>query len=192
MADLSFSQAERRSFTVPLLLGLAVLAAVVGFFFWRTPMRVADVSIPHVATLPTHTVFPSATRIVGMQDPAEDVFYVLATVRIHNNLHVPIFVKDITGTLVAPDETEITASAVEKNELSNLFTAFPKLKPLSSTPLYRETTIEPGADGEGMVILNFPVDQDAWNKRKSASITLDLYHQGSVTTAIPSTAPASK
>ena len=193
MPDLTFSQAERRSFLVPALLALAVLAIVVGIFFWHTPLRAVDLSVPRVATLPTHTVFPTSTRIVGMADPAEDAFYVLATVHIHNNLHVPLFLKDITGTLISPDDTAVTSSAVEKNDLPNVYLAFPKLKPLSSTPLFRETTIQPGADAEGMVILNFPVNQDAWNKRKSASVTLDFYHQGQFSTDIPKqSTPASK
>jgi len=192
MADLSFSQAERRSFTGPVLLALAVLAAAIGIFFWSTPLHPVDVSISRVATLPTHTVFPTATRIVGMEDPAEDAFFVLATVHIHNSLHVPLFVKDITGTLIAPDQTGITTSAVEKADLPNIYVSFPKLKPLSSNPLYRETTIQPGTDAEGMVVLSFPVNQNAWNARKSASITVDFYHQGKFTAEIPSSAPASK
>ena len=193
MPDLSFSQAERRSFVVPALLAFAVLAVVVGIFFWRTPLRAVDLSVPHIATLPTHTVFPTATRVIGMEDSAEDAFYVLATVHIHNNLHVPLFLKDITGTFIGPDNTAITSSAVEKSDLDNVYAAFPRLKPLSSTPLFRETTIQPGADAEGMIILNFPVNQDTWNKRKSATITLDFYHQGQFSTDIPKqSAPATK
>ncbi|HEX3570340.1 MAG TPA: hypothetical protein VHU44_05905 [Acidobacteriaceae bacterium] len=185
MPDLSFSQAERRSFTVPALLGLAVLAVIAAIFFWRTPMRAVDLTVTHTNILPTHTVFPTATRMVGVPDPAEDAFYVLATVHIHNDLHVPIFLKDITGTLTTADDSAITSSAVEKNDLPNLYVTFPKLKPLSSTPLLRESTIQPGADAEGMVILEFPIDQQTWDKRKSATLTVDLYHQGQFTTEIP-------
>ena len=185
MADLSFSQAERRSFTVPALLALAVLAVVAGIFFWRTPLRPIDLNVTQTRTLPTHTVFPTTTRLVGVPDPAEDAFYVLATVHIHNRLHVPLFLKDITGTLTAADGTAISTSAVEKNDLPNLYLAFPKLKPLSSTPLYRETTIQPGADGGGMVILDFPISQNDWATHKAVSVTLDFYHQGKFTTEIP-------
>ena len=185
MPDLSFSQAERRSYLIPALVAFAILAIAAGIFFWRTPIRTVDLSVPHTATLPTHTVFHTDTRLVGASDAAEDAFYVLATVRIHNNLHVPIFIKDISGTFTAQDGSVVTSSAVEKSDLPNLFVAFPKLKPLASTPLYREATIEPGADGEGMIVLNFPIDQDMWNKRKSATIAIDLYHQGQFTTEIP-------
>lgn len=184
MPDLSFSQAERRSYLIPALVAFAILAIAAGIFFWRTPMRAVDLSVSHTATLPTHTVFHTDTRLVGASDAAEEVFYVLATVRIHNNLHVPIFIKDINGTFTAQDGSAVTSSAVEKSDLANLYVAFPQLKPLASTPLYRESTIPAGGNGEGMVVLNFPVDQDTWNKRKSATITVDLYHQGQFTTEI--------
>src|SRR4051812_11704565 len=98
MAEISFLQAERRSYAIPALIAFAILAIAVGIFFWRTPMRAVDVSVPRTATLPTHTVFATATKLVGAPDSAEDVYYVIATLRIHNNLHVPIFMKDITGT----------------------------------------------------------------------------------------------
>jgi hypothetical protein len=185
MPDLTFSQAERRSYTVPALIALAVLAIAAGIFFWRTPLRAVDITVHHTATLPTHTVFPTATKLVGVPDSYEDAFYVVATVHIHNRLKVPVFIKDITGTLTATDDSTLAASAAEKTDLPNLYVTFPKIKPLTSTPLYRETTIQPGADTEGMVILNFPIDQAAWDKRKSASITIDFYHQGQFTTEIP-------
>ena len=192
MPDLSFSQAERRSYTVPALIALAILGIGIGIFFWRTPLRAVDVTVPRAAILPTHTVFPSGTRVVGMPDPAEDAFYVVAAVRVHNRLRVPIFIKDITGTFTASDDSVLTASAAEKADLPNLYITFPKIQSLTSTPLYRETTIRPGADAEGMVIVDFPITQDLWDKRKSASITLDLYHQGQFTADIPKAAPASK
>ena len=192
MTDISFSQPERRNFAIPATIAIAILAAAIGIFFWLTPLHSITVSIPHTATLPTHTVFPTATRIVGMSDPAEDAFYVLATVHIHNNLHIPIFLKDITGSVIAPDQTEITATAIEKTDLPNIYVTFPKLKPLSSAPLYREITIQPGSDAEGMVVLNFPIDQKTWDGRKSATVTLDFYHQGKFTVEIPGSAPAGK
>ena len=185
MPDLTFSQAERRSYTVPALIALAILAIGAGVFFWRTPLRAVDVAICRAATVPTHTVFPTGTRVVGMPDPAEDAFYVIANVHIHNRLRVPVFIKDITGTFTAADESVLTASAVEKTDLPNLYITFPQIKPLTSTPLYRETTIQPGADADGMIIVDFPINQDLWNKRKSASITVDFYHQGQFTAEIP-------
>jgi hypothetical protein len=185
MSDLSFAQAERRSYALPAVLGFLILAAGVGAFLWRMPLRVADLTVTHSATLPTHTVFPTETRVVGAQDAAEDAFYVVVTAHIHNRLKVPISINDITGSITMPDGNVLTTSAVEKNDLPNVYLSFPKLKPLSSAPLLRESTVAPGGDAEGMVLLSFPIAEAQWKQRKSASVTVELYHQGSVTGAIP-------
>ena len=185
MSDIAFSQPERRSFLVPGLIALAILAAGIGFFLLRMPYRVADVSVIHTSILPTHTVFKTDSKLVGAQDQTEDAFYVLTTVRIENHLKIPLIINDITGTLTASDNSELTASAIEKNDLANLYTTFPALKPLAGDPLLRESSIPPGGHAEGMVLLNFPVSEVDWNQRKSASVTVTFYHQGSSTTPIP-------
>jgi hypothetical protein len=185
MSDLAFSQPERRSFLVPGLIAFAIVAAGIGFFLLRMPYRLADLTVTHTAVLPNHIVFATDTKLVGAQDHAEDAFYVLTTVRIDNHLKIPLFINDITATLTAPDESTLTASAIEKNDLPNLYTTFPALKPLASDPLLRESSIPPGGHAEGMVLVNFPVTEADWNKRKSATVTVTFYHQGTFTVTIP-------
>lgn len=185
MSDLHFAQAERRSFLVPALIAVVILAAGVAFFLTRMPVRIADVSVTHIAIVPTQAVYANQSKVVGTQDQTENYLYVLATVRIENHLKVPLFLNDITGTLTNSDESVFNASAIEKSDLANLYTTFPKIKPLAGDPLLRESSIDPGGHAEGMVILSFPVTEATWNQRKAASITLTFYHQGSVTVALP-------
>jgi hypothetical protein len=185
MPDLSFSQAERRNFTLPTLIAFVVLAIVAGVLLLRTPLRAADLAVTHAATLPTHSVYVTDTKLVGVPDAAVDAFYVVATVHIHNRLHVPLFIDDITSALTAPDGSVLTTSAAEKSDLPNLFISFPKLKPLASSPLLRESTIPPGSDAEGMVVFSYPITAEAWAGRKSAAVTVRFYHQGEFTADIP-------
>ena len=185
MSDLHFAQAERRNFLVPALIAVVILAAGVTFFLKRMPVRIADVSVTHTAIVPTQAIYANQSKVVGTKDQTENNLYVLTTVRIDNHLKVPLFINDITGILTQPDDSIFDTSAIEKNDLPNLYTTFPKIKPLAGDPLLRETTIDPGGHAEGMVILSFPIDESAWNQRKSASISITFYHQGSVTVEIP-------
>ena len=185
MADLNFSQPERPNFLVPALIAVGVLAAVFALVFTLNPHRVADLAVTHTAVLPTHTVFGPVSNVVGDQPAAEDEFYVLATIRIEDKLRLPLFLKDLSGTLTTADGSVVTTSAVEKNDLAGLYITFPALKPLASAPLLRETEIPPGQHAEGMVLLHFPVDQTTWDQRKSAIVTIDLYHQDPLTVEIP-------
>jgi hypothetical protein len=188
MSELSFTQPEqpeRRSFLLPAVIAIVVLAIVIGIVYSFVPHRVADLTVTHVAILPTHTVFSSNSKVVGQQAPFEDAFYILATVRVDNHLDVPIVLDDITGTLTAPGGAETTTSAIDKRDLASLYITFPALVPLSSAPLLRESTIQPAGRAEGMVLLNYPIAQAEWDQRKSASITLKFYNQDPLTVPLP-------
>jgi len=187
MSELSFSQSERRSYLVPGIIVAVLVAIALALIYFFTPHSIADITVTHVAVLPEHTVFANDSKLVGAQSQAQDDLYVLATVRVEDKLRLPIFIKDLTGTLTAPDDTDNTTSAVEKNDLANLYVTFPALKPMAGDPLLRETEIQPGGHAEGMVLLHFPVDQAAWDQRKSASVTIELYHQGPITVPLPKT-----
>jgi hypothetical protein len=184
VANPSFSQSERRNLAVPIIIAVAVLAAAAALIFRFIPSRPTDLAITHTATWQAHTVFKSDSIVVG-QDAAEDNLYVLTTLHIDNRLHIPVFLKDFTATLTTADGKVLPTSAIEKPDLPGLFEIFPALKPLSTTPLLRETTIAPQQSAEGMVILRFPATQDEWDHRQSAVLAVDFYHQDTQTIPIP-------
>lgn len=184
VADLTFSQPARRNFAVPILIALAILAATAFAVLRLTPSRTADLAVTHTSVYAAHTVFKTNSIVVG-SDPAQDDLYVLTTLKIDNKLKLPLFLKDFTATLTPAEGEPLTSSAVEKQDIQPLFVTFPALKPLASAPLYRETSIEPGHSAEGMLLLHFPVDQATWDHRKSATLTIALYHQQPQTIEIP-------
>ena len=186
MSELTFTQPERRSFLAPLLIAFVVVGAIFSYIYLR-PHRIADISVSKPAVVPEHTVYKSLSKVVGHEDEAQDDLYVVTTVRIDNRLKIPLTINEITGTLTPADESvdPITSTAVEKSDLDNLYITFPALKPLSSAPLLRETAIEPGGHAEGMVLLHFPITKDDWDKSKSASVTINFYHQDPLTVPLP-------
>jgi hypothetical protein len=177
VSDLKFAQPARRNLLVPVLLAFLILGIVLALLLRFTPHRTADLTITRTTIYPTHTVFKSDSMIVGNQR-ADDTLYVLTTLRIDDRLHLPLFLKDFTATLTTAEGEEVTTSAVEKQDLDNVYTSFPELKPLSSEPLLRDTMISPGQSAEGMLLLHFPVTKDVWDHRRTAVLNVDLYHQG--------------
>jgi hypothetical protein len=186
MSELTFSQSERRSgLLVPLLIAFVVIGGIFAYVYMR-PHRIADLTITHTAVLPEHTVFKNLSKVVGHEDQVEDDLYVLTTIRVDNRLKIPLTIDDITGTLTPSDGSDpSTTSAIPKTDLDGMYITFPALKPLASTPLPRETTIQPGDHAEGMVMLHFPVTETDWNNRKSAAVTISFYHQEPFTVTIP-------
>lgn len=177
VSDLKFAQPARRNLLAPVLLAFLILGIVLALLLNFTPHRTADLTITRTTVYPTHTVFKSDSIVVANQR-AEDALYVFTNLRIDDRLHLPLFLKDFTATLITGDGEQITTSAVEKLDLENVYTSFPALRPLASEPLLRDTMISPGQSAEGMILLHFPVTKEVWDHRRKAILNVDLYHQG--------------
>jgi hypothetical protein len=177
VSDLKFAQPARSNLLAPVLLAFLILGITLALAIRFTPHKTADLDIVHTAVYPAHTVFKGESILVG-HDQARDDLYVLTTLRVTDGLRLPLFLKDFTATLTTGDGQEITTSAVEKDDIASVYSAFPPLKPLASEPLLRETMINPGQSAQGMILLHFPITQDVWDHRRTAVLNVDLYHQG--------------
>jgi hypothetical protein len=171
-----FPQPPRTNLLVPVLVAFLILGIVIALAIRVTPNKAAELTVTRTAVYPTHIVMGSPSLAVGQKETLDDL-YVLATLRVDDILRFPLFIKDFTGTLTTANGDEITTSAIEKDDIPNLFVSFPGLKPLASMPLLREVIVEPDQSAEGMVILHFPVTQAVWDHRQSAVLNVDFYHQ---------------
>jgi hypothetical protein len=176
VADPKFSQPEQRNFLVPIVLALVVLGLAFFLYTRLAPIATIDITVPHTNIFGARTVFKTDTTLID-RDKAEEDLYILVTLHLDNHTKLPLFIKDFNATLITGQGEELTSSAAQKDDLPNLYTAFPDLRKMASTPLIRDTTIQPGQSAEGMVLFHFSAPQDAWDYRKSASISVDFYHQ---------------
>lgn len=187
----TFAQPAQRNLLAPVLLAFLILGLLLALVIRLTPHRTPDLTILHTDIVPTHTVFKSDVATMDAfhavpvhSDPAEDNLYVLTTLRIDDRLRLPLFLKDFTADLVTADGQQYTTSAVEERDLPNLYTGFPSLRDRVPTPLLRETMIAPGASTQGVLVLHFPVTRDQWDRRRSATLNVNLYHQDQQTIPI--------
>jgi hypothetical protein len=180
VADLKFSQPARQNFLLPVLIALAVLAALFAIYMHLAPLATIDITVPHTGVFGAHTVFKperGGNMTVIRPDKTEDDLYLLVTLHLANHTKLPIFLKDFTSTLITGDGELLSSSAVEKGEFSNLYTAFPELGKMATTPLLRETEIPSGGSAEGMVLFHFSASEKDWHDRKDAHVMVDFYHQ---------------
>jgi hypothetical protein len=180
----TFPQPARSNLLAPVLIAFLVLGIVIALVIRFTPDKTANLTISSTAIYATSTAFKSDSLLVG-HDHAEDNLYVITTLHIDDRLNLPLFLKDFTGTLTTADGEEISTSAIEKEEIPNLFTSFPALRKFASDPLLRESLVEPSQSAEGMIILHFPVSQSVWDHRRSATLNVDYYHQSQQSVLIP-------
>jgi len=172
------------------LVAFVILGILIALVIRFTPHRTADLSLLKTSTYAAHTVFTPGSIVVN-SNTAEDDLYLVADLRIEDRLNLPIFLKDFTATIVTAEGETLHASAVEKPDLESLYTTFPAVRKLASAPLLRETFLSPAGSTEGTLIFRFTGTQETWDKRQSARIIVDFYHQGPLAITIP-TKPGEK
>lgn len=184
MSEPSFALEERRSFLVPAVIAVAVLVIGILISIKLFPATSVQALITGTRLYAVKTVFHSDTIVVGANETDETLF-ISTTVKLDNKLRTPSTFDDATLVLTDATGAQLTAKAAQKSELPNMIVMFPAVKSLISTPLLRETEISPGASAQGELLFSFPVPQSVWNSRKSAVITLEIYHQPSIEVAVP-------
>lgn len=186
-----FQEEKRNSAT---LIGAAVVliviaAAGVFWFFKKNDHPVIEAAITQSEVMPLHVQYAHVYGNAG-RDQSEDATYVIARIRIDNrNDAAPLFLKDITAHLQPRGYAPITSGALEKDDLTAVLKAFPKLQAdaqkLGGKPLLREIEIAHNASAEGYAVFQFKCQQKIWDERQAAKIDLDFYHNQTTTATFP-------
>ncbi len=103
-------------------------AALIAITSSPPPRSTSPTSTP--TSSPPSTIFKADSMVVG-QHQTQDVLFVASTIRIDNQLRVPIFLDDFTCTFTNADGAQLHASALTKAELATPSSAFPQLKPIA-------------------------------------------------------------
>ena len=192
MAEMTFDGgiAKQRSMLVPILLAVLVLAAL-GAWFAKTYVHASvSGSVDRVALFPLHVEYKRGPGMLVGANETQDELYVVADVSLTGRTEVPLFIKELTGSFIGEDGSLFEAHVIDKNDLPRLMAMFPKLKStadgIGTPPLVRESSIAKGATGRGYVVLLYNIPQSVWDKRKSAEVSIDFYHQDKLTLALPS------
>ncbi len=95
-----------------------------------------------------------------------------------NTTDKTFWVRQVQAKLQGQDGKEYTDTAASAADFERYFQAFPDLKQhASAEPLKRDTKIAPGATMQGSAIFSFPVAKDAFEQRKSLSVTIQPFDQ---------------
>ena len=189
VADITFAQAPRRNYAVPVLIAVVILGAVAAMGYHHFSGRTVKTSIAQTEVFPIRVIMkeqqPQGFKVLSDKPVSHDEgIYVLTTVHIENHLADPLFLKDFHAVLDMGNG-QLSTSAIEEADLPAVTDAFPDLKSKLANPLLRESSVPVGKTADGVVVLQFPITQAMWDARKSAVLTIDLYHQDSIPVTIP-------
>lgn len=185
---MQFQQTHRpaNALLLPIVIAGVVLAAVAAGIYFRSPHTPATVALTQMKIVPTKVTYSNDSntlKILGKTDADENTLFVVATVKVHNNLDTPLSLKDYTAKLTTAEGAELETSASEKDDAPAVFTAFPEVRAAAANGklLLRDSEVPAKGDLEGILLLGFKdATQATWDKRKSAEVAVAPYHMDAV------------
>jgi hypothetical protein len=139
--------------------GIAIITAVVGFV--QKPRQTANGSID---------------QVVMVELPGQAQVMVAVGISIHNFGKNPYVVQDV-GAVLEANNGSFPDQAASVVDVARYYEAFPALKEHAYDPLKMGTSIAPGGDLQGTIVVTFPVPANTFNNRKSLSVTVSPAEQ---------------
>jgi hypothetical protein len=121
----------------------------------------------------------SIDDITAVELAGQNSTMVSLNVTLQNGGEKPLWINAIKAT-IKTDSGEFSDDAASPVDFSRYYQAFPALKEHAIAPLAVESKIAPGAELKGTILVDFPVTQDQFNKRKELMVTIQPYDQRAV------------
>jgi hypothetical protein len=145
------------------LICIAAVAVVVGIFaFTERPKPQGTGSID----------FVSAAEV-----PSQNAILAAITITLRNTGKKPLWIKTLNAQLTTADDKTFDDEAASAVDFDRYFLAFPVLKESSDPPLPPETKLLSGTEQRGTIIVSFKVTKEAFDQRKSLTVTIQPYDQ---------------
>jgi hypothetical protein len=146
---------------VPVLIAAAAVALVVVIF-----------------GVTMHTTPPAAGSIVKLVTADQDGNTMVGVqVKVENKIEKQLWIKDISSELEAADGNKYPDHVSPSSDLARYLQAFPALREVKADPLREELKIPARASFTGYTVFSYPVNQAAFDGRKSLTIRIQMYDQ---------------
>jgi len=164
---------DRAKWTMPPVLPVAIAAIVILVIggivaFTNRPRPVMSGSITSVARV-----------------EQEGSVIVAVRVEMDNIIDKRVWISNIDSELETADGKKFTDHAAPSGDVERYMTAMPALRASYAEPLREEVKIPSKESLSGVAIFAYPVDQDAFDKRKSLTVRIRLYDQPTVVIKTP-------
>lgn len=154
---------DRAKWTLPPMVPVAIAAAVIGVIL--------------VVVAFTNRQQPvmsgSITKVVSADQQGNTM--VAVQVKLDNVIDKQLWIRNIDLDLETADGKKLTDHAAPSGDAATYMKAFPVLQQASADPLREELKIPPKTAYTGVAIFSYPVDQKAFDGRKSLSMRIQLY-----------------
>jgi len=115
--------------------------------------------------------------VTAAEVPGQNMVLAAITMTLRNTAEKPLWIHTLKAQLTTGDGNSFEDGAASAVDLDRYYQAFPALKEGSEPALSPETKLLPGAVQRGTIIVGFKVTKEAFDQRKSLTVTIQPYDQ---------------
>jgi hypothetical protein len=119
----------------------------------------------------------SIDSVTAVEVPDQNTLLSAITLTLRNTGEKPLWIHTLKARLTTADEKTFDDDTASGVDLDRYAQAFPVLKENAQPPLLPETKILPGTEHRGTIVVSFPVTKQAFDQRKSLTVTIQPYDQ---------------
>jgi hypothetical protein len=119
----------------------------------------------------------SINLVTAAEVPGQSMVLVAITMTLRNAATRPLWIHSLQAELTTADGNHLEDEAASAVDFDRYYQAFPALKESSEPPLTPETKLSAGSEQRGTIIVGFKVTKQAFDQRKSLTVTIQPYDQ---------------
>jgi len=145
------------------LICIAAVAVIVGIFAFKERAK------PQGAG--------SIDFVTAVEVPDQNLILSAVTITLHNSGEKALWIRTLKARLTTADGKTFDDAAASGVDLDRYAQSFPVLKENAQAALFPETKITAGGEQKGTIVVSFPVTKQAFDERKSLTVTIQPYDQ---------------
>lgn len=119
----------------------------------------------------------SINIVTAAEVPGQDMILVAITFTLRNTAEKPLWIHTLKAQFTSSDDKTYDDDAASAVDLDRYYQAFPVLKESSERPFSPETKLPAGAEQRGTIMVSFKVTKEAFDQRKSLTVTIQPYDE---------------
>jgi hypothetical protein len=145
------------------LICIAAVAVIVGIFAFKQRAK------PQGAG--------SIDFVTAVDVPGQNLILSAVTITLQNSGNRPLWIRTLKARLTTADGKTFDDEAASGVDLDRYAQSFPALKENAQAALLPETKIMAEGEQKGTIVVSFPVTKQAFDERKSLTVTIQPYDQ---------------
>jgi hypothetical protein len=156
---------DRAKWTLPPIIPVVIAAAVVAII----------IAVVSFSNRPRPVLSGSIAKVASADQQGNTM--VAVQVKLDNVIDKQLWIKNIEAELETADGHTYTDHAAPSSDVQRYFDAFPALTEAKADPLRDELKIPAHTPFTGVAVFSYPVDQKAFNARKTLAVRIQIYDQ---------------